>query len=81
MSVASTAAIRASFPALERVHLNQPVAYFDGPGGTQVPHQVGDAIADYLYEGLVRAGCACYTAEEEIERLVESVSAIAGGAR
>jgi len=25
------------------------VAYFDGPGGTQVPRAVGDAMLDYLY--------------------------------
>jgi selenocysteine lyase/cysteine desulfurase len=25
-------------------------------------------------EGLVRAGCACYTTEEEVERLIEGVS-------
>ena len=30
-------AIRAQFPALRREHRGQPVAYFDGPGGTQVP--------------------------------------------
>jgi selenocysteine lyase/cysteine desulfurase len=24
-------------------------------------------------QGLVRAGCACYTSEEEVERLVEGV--------
>jgi cysteine desulfurase family protein (TIGR01976 family) len=29
-------------------------------------------------EGLVRAGCACYTTAEEIERLVAGVSALAG---
>ena len=40
--------IRASFPALERHHRGQPVAYFDGPGGTQVPRVVVDAVADYL---------------------------------
>jgi selenocysteine lyase/cysteine desulfurase len=28
-------------------------------------------------EGLVRAGCACYTTEEEVERLVKAVEAIA----
>jgi hypothetical protein len=28
-------------------------------------------------EGLVRAGCACYTTAEEIERLIEGVSEIA----
>ncbi|MDQ2659887.1 MAG: cysteine desulfurase-like protein [Verrucomicrobiota bacterium] len=40
--------IRQHFPALERQHGGQPVAYFDGPGGTQVPRSVVDAISDYL---------------------------------
>ena len=40
--------IRSRFPALERVHEGRPVAYFDGPGGTQVPRAVVDAMADYL---------------------------------
>jgi len=44
----SVAQIRAEFPALSRVHRGLPVAYFDGPGGTQVPRQVIDAMADYL---------------------------------
>ena len=41
-------AVRAAFPALERVHLGHRVAYFDGPGGTQVPEPVVAAMADYL---------------------------------
>ena len=41
--------VRSQFPALERIHNGQPVAYFDGPGGTQVPRRVVDAMADYLY--------------------------------
>lgn len=41
--------IRRQFPALERVHNGQPVAYFDGPGGTQVPRSVVAAMADYLF--------------------------------
>jgi cysteine desulfurase family protein (TIGR01976 family) len=41
--------IRSHFPALERVHNGYPVAYFDGPGGTQVPRQVVESMADYLY--------------------------------
>ncbi len=41
--------IRAHFPALERRHNGHPVAYFDGPGGTQVPREVVEAVADYLY--------------------------------
>ncbi len=49
MTVATTESIRSHFPALDRVHGGHPVAYFDGPGGTQVPRQVGDAMLDYLY--------------------------------
>ena len=41
--------IRAAFPALTRVHGGHPVAYFDGPGGTQVPEVVVQALADYLH--------------------------------
>jgi cysteine desulfurase family protein (TIGR01976 family) len=46
--VASTEVIRGYFPALEREHAGRPVAYFDGPGGTQVPRQVVDSMSDYL---------------------------------
>src|SRR2546430_7309779 len=48
-TIATPADIRACFPALERVHNNFPVAYFDGPGGTQVPRAVVESMADYLY--------------------------------
>ena len=48
LSVAGTVEIRADFPALERVHQGHPVAYFDGPGGTQVPRAVVDAMVGYL---------------------------------
>src|SRR5688572_32472713 len=40
--------IRSQFPALERVHNGHPVAYFDGPGGTQVPRRVVQAMTEYL---------------------------------
>src|SRR5450755_2973746 len=42
------AQVRPAFPALTRTPAGQPVAYFDGPGGTQVPQCVVDAMADYL---------------------------------
>lgn len=48
-SIASVEEIRAHFPALERIHKGHSVAYFDGPGGTQVPRPVVEAMADYLY--------------------------------
>src|SRR5688500_11895371 len=41
--------IRSQFPALARAHNGQPVAYFDAPGGTQVPRVVADAMTDYLF--------------------------------
>ena len=47
--LASTEEIRARFPALDRVHNGKRVAYFDGPGGTQVPRAVVEAMTDYLY--------------------------------
>jgi len=47
--VASVEGIRTHFPALSRVHNGHAVAYFDGPGGTQVPRGVADAMTDYLF--------------------------------
>lgn len=47
--ILSTTKIRAHFPALERREGGQPVAYFDGPGGTQVPRAVVEAMSDYLF--------------------------------
>jgi len=40
--------VRSQFPALQREIGGRPVAYLDGPGGTQVPQRVVDAVADYL---------------------------------
>jgi cysteine desulfurase family protein (TIGR01976 family) len=48
--VVSADEVRGAFPALERQHEGFPVAYFDGPGGTQVPRTVVEAMADYLFQ-------------------------------
>jgi cysteine desulfurase family protein (TIGR01976 family) len=48
-TVSSIAEIRRHFPALDRVHNGYPVAYFDSPGGTQVPRVVVESMSDYLY--------------------------------
>lgn len=42
------AEVRGSFPALARRERGVTVAYFDAPGGTQVPLSVADAVRDYL---------------------------------
>jgi cysteine desulfurase family protein (TIGR01976 family) len=46
--IASLSDIRDRFPALQRSHEGCEVAYFDGPGGTQVPASVAEAVSDYL---------------------------------
>jgi cysteine desulfurase family protein (TIGR01976 family) len=47
-AVASVGAIRNRFPALARRYEGHSVAYFDGPGGTQVPASVVERMTDYL---------------------------------
>ena len=63
-AAALVARVRAAFPALARVHAGHPVAYFDGPGGTQVPRAVADAIADYLLHHNANAHWAYPTSRE-----------------
>jgi cysteine desulfurase family protein (TIGR01976 family) len=43
--------IRAQFPALTRTVNGQPAAYLDGPGGTQVPQSVIDAMSGFMRRG------------------------------
>ncbi|MGP8304758.1 cysteine desulfurase-like protein [Vibrio sp. YIC-376] len=40
--------IRQQFPALSQYHNDKPVTFFDGPGGSQVPQSVLDAMVGYL---------------------------------
>src|SRR5256714_9370522 len=56
--------IRRCFPALARTYLDNPVAYFDGPGGTQVPRAVVEAMNDYLYHHNANTHWAYPTSEE-----------------
>lgn len=56
--------VRSQFPALKRVIDGRPVAYLDGPGGTQVPQRVLDAMQDYLANHNANGGAAFATSEE-----------------
>jgi len=69
--VAPLEQIRARFPALERVHEGKAVAYFDGPGGTQVPKSVVDAMRDYLLHHNANTDWA-YPASAETDALIAS---------
>ena len=42
------ARVRSQFPSLSQTVAGQPAVFLDGPGGTQVPQRVIDAISDYL---------------------------------
>jgi cysteine desulfurase family protein (TIGR01976 family) len=76
-SVAATESIRAHFPALDRIHNGQPVAYFDGPGGTQVPREVGDAVVEYLYHHNANTEWAYPTSIETDAALASAREALA----
>lgn len=64
-------AIREQFPALQRCHNGRPVAYFDGPGGTQVPLAVGQAMTDYLYNHNANTDWA-YPSSEETDAMIHA---------
>src|SRR3569832_1914853 len=81
-SVALVEHIRAFFPALRRVHNGHPVAYFDGPGGTQVPQVVVDAMSDYLLHHNANTHWKYPTSEETdalIARSRETLAAFVNG--
>ena len=77
LKVAAVEEIRRHFPALERIHNGQPVAYFDGPGGTQVPRMVVEAMNDYLYNHNANTHWAYPTSHETDEIIENSRYAIA----
>ena len=74
---ASVEAIRSRFPALAREHAGQPVAYFDGPGGTQVPASVAAAVQDYLLHHNANTNWAYPTSVETDALLAEARAATA----
>ena len=65
-------AVRARFSALDR-----PLAFFDGPGGTQCPDEVIDAISGYLRRSNANVG-APYETSRETDALVELAHERAG---
>ena len=75
--VASAREIRDHFPALGRRVNGEPVAYFDGPGGTQVPRAVVDAMSDYLYHHNANTHWAFPSSLETDEVISEARRAVA----
>lgn len=66
--------IRSEFPALSRKVDGRPVAYLDGPGGTQVHANVVAAMARYMEEGGSNLGGA-FAASRDSERVLRDARA------
>jgi len=74
-TVMSTEEIRRCFPAIARSHNSYPVAYFDGPGGTQVPRTVVEAMNDYLYRHNANTHWA-YPTSAETDAIIDSARSV-----
>jgi cysteine desulfurase family protein (TIGR01976 family) len=70
-------ALRSEFPALALEQDGRPVAYFDGPGGTQVPNRVIEAIAGYYRSSNANDGGAFATSERSDASTVDGHAAVA----
>jgi cysteine desulfurase family protein (TIGR01976 family) len=70
-------ALRAQFPGLARQHDGRPAVFLDGPGGTQVPQRVIDAVGGYYREMNANAGGAFRTSELTDAMTAEAHAAVA----
>jgi len=69
--------VRAQFPALGQTVNGHPAAFLDGPGGTQVPQRVIDAISDYLRRDNANTGGAYATSRRTDAMIAEARGAMA----
>ena len=70
-------AIRARFPALSLEQDGRPIAFFDGPGGTQVPQSVIDAVGAYYRDSNANADGAFLTSRRSDAIVAEAHQAMA----
>jgi len=69
--------IRAQFPSLAQTVNGHPAAFLDGPGGTQVPQRVIDAISNYLRRDNANTGGAYTTSRHTDAMLADARAAMA----
>ncbi|MGH2466754.1 MAG: cysteine desulfurase-like protein [Candidatus Limnocylindrales bacterium] len=77
MSVFDPDLIRPEFPALGLEADGRPVAFLDGPGGTQVPERTIDAVSRYYRESNANDGGAFGTSEQSDAMAAEAHVAVA----
>jgi cysteine desulfurase family protein (TIGR01976 family) len=70
-------ALRAEFPALAREQEGRPVCFLDGPGGTQVPRRVIDAVVGYYRDTNANADGAFITSRLSDAIVDEAHAAVA----
>jgi cysteine desulfurase family protein (TIGR01976 family) len=69
--------VRAQFPSLTQTVNGHPAVFLDGPGGTQVPQRVIDAISNYLRRDNANTGGAYATSRNTDAMLAEARAAMA----
>jgi cysteine desulfurase family protein (TIGR01976 family) len=69
--------VRSQFPSLSQTVNGHPAAFLDGPGGTQVPQRVIDAISDYLRHNNANTGGAYSTSRHTDAMIAEARNAMA----
>jgi len=77
MATLDIAWVRSQFPALAVQVNGRPAVYFDGPGGTQVPQRVIDAMRDYLMNSNANTHGAFLTSRRSDEVIADAHAALA----
>jgi len=65
---------RSQFPALAQTVNGHPATFLDGPGGTQVPQSVIDAISNYLATNNANT-CGAYATSRNTDRVIAEARA------
>ncbi len=66
--------VRAQFPELAQTVNGHPAVFLDGPGGTQVPQRVIDAISDYLRRDNANT-CGAYATSRRTDAMLADARA------
>jgi cysteine desulfurase family protein (TIGR01976 family) len=69
--------VRSQFPSLAQRVNGHPAAFLDGPGGTQVPQRVIDAISDYLRTSNANT-CGAYATSRRTDQIIAGARAAMG---
>ena len=66
--------VRSQFPSLSQTVAGQPAVFLDGPGGTQVPQRVIDAISGYLKNSNANT-CGAYATSQHTNAMIAEARA------